>query len=156
MKLTAAEWLKKYVTKTLTPEDTSPMDYPPAIAKTLGFDLAALSENSVTMEMETCPARHGNPMGTIHGGVIADLADSAIGTLHSLTLKQSESFTTVDLRLNYFRPIWKEKIQATAKPVHIGKTISFYTCDVTKADGKLVATVSSSVMTLRGDQTTGR
>ncbi|RYZ85453.1 MAG: PaaI family thioesterase [Proteobacteria bacterium] len=132
------------------------MEYPPAIARTLGFDLVAIGEATATLVMETDPSQHANPMGTIHGGVLCDLADAAIGTAHSTTLEENESFTSIDLRINFFRPIWKEKITATAKVVQLGKTVSYYTCDITKADGKLVATVTSSVMTLQGNKGSGR
>src|SRR5437868_15346799 len=127
------------------------MTYPPPIAKTLGFDLVEIGEASATMEMQVIPKIHANPMGTLHGGVLADIADAAIGTAHATTLEEGESFTSVDLRINFFRPVWDDKLRATAKAVQLGKTISYYTCDVTRSDGKLVATVTSSVMTLKGN-----
>lgn len=150
------DWLRKYLDGTVDTDEKMRMEYPPAIARTLGFDLVAIGDATATLTMETDPAKHANPMGTIHGGVLCDIADAAIGTAHSTTLEENESFTSIDLRINFFRPIWKEKITATAKVVQLGKTVSYYTCDITKADGKLVATVTSSVMTLRGEKVTGR
>ena len=132
------------------------MVYPPPIANTLGFELAEIGPASATMKMHTDPAIHSNPMGTVHGGVLCDLADAAIGTAHATTLEENESFTSVDLRINFFRPVWRDEIRATARPVQLGKKISFYTCDITRSDGKLVAVVTSSVMTLRGDDAKGR
>ncbi|HLJ90021.1 MAG TPA: PaaI family thioesterase [Candidatus Angelobacter sp.] len=156
MQLTIGEWLKKYVNKTLTPEDETSMSYPPGIGKTLGFELVEIGEATATMAMKTDPAIHGNPMGTVHGGVLCDIADAAIGSAHVTTLAEGESFTSIDLRINFFRPLWKDEIRATAKAIQLGKTVSFYTCEITRADGKLVAVVSSSVMTLRGDKAKGR
>lgn len=150
------DWLRKYLNKTLSGEDRTSMVYPPPIAKTLGFDLVEIGDSTATLEMQTDVKVHANPMGTVHGGVLCDLADAAIGTAHSTTLEEGESFTSIDLRINFFRPIWNEKIRAVAKAVHGGKTVSYYSCDVVKSDGKLVATVTSSVMTLRGDQSKGR
>ena len=150
------DWLKKYLDKTLTAEDRTRMVYPPPIAKTLGFELVEIGNRTATIEMQMDVKVHANPMGAIHGGVLADLADAAIGTAHFTTLEEGESCTTIDLRINFFRPVWNEKIRAIAKAVHSGKTISYYTCDVLKSDGKLVATVTSSIMTLRGDQSKGR
>jgi acyl-coenzyme A thioesterase PaaI-like protein len=43
-------------------------------------------------------------MGTTHGGVLCDIADAAIGTAHFTTLKEGESFTTINLEINFFRP----------------------------------------------------
>ena len=49
-------------------------------------------------------AIHANPLGTIHGGVLCDIADAAIGTAHATSLKEDESFTSIDLQINFFRP----------------------------------------------------
>lgn len=130
--------------------------FPPPIAKTLGFTLVEVGEGTSCLELVTRPEVHGNPMGTIHGGVLCDLADAAIGTAHGTTLQPGESFTSLDLQINFFRPLWNDTIRAHAKPVHVGKTVSRYTCDILKADGKLVAQVTSTVMTLRGKSAEGR
>ena len=156
MKLKIGDWLRKYLDKSLSPEDSTTMHYPPPIAKTLGLELVEIGEASAVLEMQTLPEIHANPMGSIHGGVLCDLADAAIGTAHAATLNEGESFTSVDLKINFFRPLWKEKIKATAKALQLGKTISYYTCDITRADGKLVAVVTSTVMTLRGEKSVGR
>jgi uncharacterized protein (TIGR00369 family) len=137
-------------------DETTNMSYPPPIAKTIGFEVVDIGQASATMRMKTDPAIHGNPMGTVHGGVLCDIADAAIGTAHGTTLAEDESFTSIDLKINFFRPVWKDEIQATAKAIQVGRTISFYSCDITRSDGKLVATVTSSVMTLRGEQAKGR
>jgi uncharacterized protein (TIGR00369 family) len=154
--LTVREFLQKYLDGNLAPSDQSPMIWPPAIGKTLGIKLLAIGQASATFEMSADPALHANPMGTIHGGILCDLADAAIGTAHATTLGKGESFTSLDLKINFFRPVWKETIRAEARVIQLGKTISYYTCDVLRADGKTVATVSSTVMTLRGDQARGR
>ena len=134
----------------------SPFHFPPPIARTLGFHLVEIGEATACMEMETKTELLANPMGTIHGGVLCDIADAAIGCAHVTTLAEKESFTSVDLQINFFRPVWNEKLRATAKPVHRGKNVSRYVCDITQADGKLVAQVTSTVMTLRGESAAGR
>jgi uncharacterized protein (TIGR00369 family) len=156
MMLTAGDWLRKYVDKTLATDDQSRLTYPSSIAQTLGLELTEIAPGQATLEMRTDTARHANPMGTIHGGVLCDIADMAIGTAHATTLQADESFTTIDLRINFFRPIWNERIRAVARAVQRGKTVSYYTCDIHKADGKLIATVTSSLLTLRGSEATGR
>lgn len=149
------DYLKEILTQGSS-ETTPPFHYPPAIAKTLGFRMIAVDTGTSILEMDTKVDLHANPMGTIHGGVLCDLADAAIGTAHSTTLAEGETFTSVDLQINFFRPIWNDTIRATAKPVHSGKTVTRYVCDVTKSDGKLVAQVTSTVMTLRGQHAQGR
>src|SRR3989441_7537848 len=130
--------------------------YPPPIARTLGFDLIDCSERTATIAIVTDVAKHANPMGTIHGGVLCDIADAAIGTAHATTLDEDESFTSIDLQINFFRPVWNGRIRAVAKPVNVGRQISRYVCDILRDDDKLVAQVTSTVMTLRGGQASGR
>jgi uncharacterized protein (TIGR00369 family) len=156
MQLKIGDWLRKYLDRSVGEDETTTMVYPPPIAKTIGFELMELGPASATMGLRTDPAIHGNPMGTVHGGVLCDLADAAIGTAHGTTLAEAESFTSIDLKINFFRPVWKEEILAKAKAIQLGKTISFYTCDITRSDGKLIAVVTSSIMTLRGHDAKGR
>src|SRR5258705_12839346 len=130
--------------------------YPPAIAKTLGFKLIEVGPGTATMEIVADIQKHANPMGTVHGGVLCDIADAAIGTAHATSLKEDESFTSIDLQINFFRPVWNGRIRAFAKPVNVGRQISRYVCDILREDDKLVAQVSSTVMTLRGGQASGR
>ncbi len=108
------------------------------------------------MEMETKTELHSNPMGTIHGGVLCDIADAAIGTAHFTILTEGESLASIDFQINFFRPVRNERLKAAARPIHRGKTVSRYVCDITRADGKLVAQVTSTVMTLRGEAAQGR
>jgi len=158
MTLSILEALQKIIDGTITAEEMSHsrMNYPPPISQLLEMKLVAVGEATATMEMTPDPARLANPMGTIHGGVLCDLADAAIGTAHATTLQEGESFTSVDLKINFFRPQWDARIRAEAKVVHLGKTTSYYECRIIRDDGKLVAAVASTVMTLRGEKAAGR
>ena len=80
--------------------------------------------------MEAGP-QHANPMGTLHGGVICDLADAAMGTAMATTLEDDESFTTLDLTAKYFKPIWNARLRATAHVVKRTRTLGLIECDVT-------------------------
>jgi len=129
---------------------------PAPIAGTIGFELVSTGERTATIELVTDLARHANPMGTVHGGILCDVGDAAIGVAHATGLGEGESFTSLDLQINFFRPVWNDRLRAVAKPVHVGKTISRYSCDILNGDGKLVAQVTSTVMTLRGEKAAGR
>jgi len=150
------DYLRKLLCGSLTPTDQSPFHFPFPIMKTLGLRLVEVSEGAASMEMEAKTELHSNPMGTIHGGVLCDIADAAIGTAHFTTLTEGESFASIDLQINFFRPVWNEKLRAVAKPIHRGRTVSRYVCDITRADRKLVAQVASTIMTLRGEAAQGR
>ena len=60
-------------------------EFPPAIAKLLGFTLASAESGRATIELEA-DHRHANPMGTLHRGVLCDIADAAMGIACSTTL----------------------------------------------------------------------
>ena len=155
-KLSNLEFFTKVAETGEAPAEGSRFIYPPAIANTLGFRLIEVGPGTATMELMADTEVHANPMGTIHGGVLCDIADAAIGTAHATSLKEDESFTSIDLQINFFRPVWNGRIRAVAKPVNVGRQISRYVCDILRDDDKLVAQVASTVMTLRGDQASRR
>ena len=150
------DYLRKLLIGNYTLTDQSPFNFPFPIMRTLGMRLVEVSEGTASMEMETNTDVHSNPMGTIHGGVLCDIADAAIGIAHFTTLAEGESLASIDLQINFFRPVWNERLRAVARPVHRGRTVSRYVCDITRADGKLVAQVTSTMMTLRGEAAEGR
>ena len=150
------DYLRNILSGTVSPTDKSAFNFPVPIMKTLGIRLIEVGEGTASMEMETKTELHSNPMGTIHGGVLCDIADAAIGTAHFTTLTEGESLASIDLQINFFRPVRNERLKAAARPIHRGKTVSRYVCDITRADRKLVAQVTSTVMTLRGEAAQGR
>jgi uncharacterized protein (TIGR00369 family) len=106
-------------------------------------------------EMNAGP-EHANPMGTLHGGVVCDLSDAAMGTAMATSLEDDESFTTLDLTAKYFKPIWKARLRATARLVKRTRSLGLVECDVEDDAGSLVAKVFSSCMVLRGQEAQGR
>ncbi len=98
----------------------------------------------------------GAPVGTLHGGIICDVADAAMGTEYASTLDKGESFTTLELKSNFLRPFWSGRLVATARTVKKGRTIGLVECGVTDPDERLVARAMSTCMTLRGESSEGR
>ena len=90
-------------------------------------------------------------MGTLHGGVLCDLADAAMGMAFVSTLAPDESFTTIALSINFFRPVWQAVLRAEAHVVNRGKNVGYVECDVTDQDGKRIAKATSTCVVLRGD-----
>ena len=77
---------------------------PPPIGRLLGFVLKVIEPGRAVFEMEA-DERHHNPMGTLHGGVYCDLADAAMGYAYAATLGEGETFTTVELKINFLRAV---------------------------------------------------
>jgi len=127
----------------------------PPIARLIGFKLVSVAEGQAVLELFTGP-QHYNPMGTLHGGVLCDLADAAMGMAYASSLGENESFTTLELKINFLRPFWSGLLVATGRLVKGGRTVGMMECDVTDAESRLVARASSTCMTLRGDQAAGR
>src|SRR3954463_556264 len=75
----------------------------PPIAKHIGFTMTAIAPGRATMEMDA-DERLANPMGTLHGGVLCDLADAAMGMAYASELERGESFTTLELKINFMKP----------------------------------------------------
>src|SRR5262245_49235310 len=128
---------------------------PDPIAKLIGFKLISVSPGKAVVELETTEA-HGNPMGTLHGGVLCDIADAAMGIAFAAALGEDESFTTLELKINFLKPIWRAKLIATGRVVKHGRTVGLIECDVTDEQGSLVARASSTCLILRGEQAQGR
>jgi uncharacterized protein (TIGR00369 family) len=121
---------------------------PPA-NRLIGFDLVKVESGSAVFEMEAGP-QHANPMGTLHGGILCDIADAAMGVAYASTLQEGESFTTLELKINFFKPVWNARLRAEAHIVKRGKTVGMVECDVLDEGGSLVARASSTCMTLSG------
>lgn len=126
-----------------------------AVGRLVGFRLTGLSDGRATFEMEVGPQHH-NPMGTLHGGVLCDLADAAMGVAYSTTLGEDQSFTTLELKINFLRPFWTGRLQAVGWVVKSGRTIGLTECDVTDDQERLVARATSTCMTLHGEDAKGR
>jgi uncharacterized protein (TIGR00369 family) len=128
---------------------------PPPVAELLGIDLVSRGDGLCTMKLEA-EERHSNPMGTIHGGILCDLADAAMGMAFFSTLEPGESFTTLELKINYLRPFWTGTLVAHGKVFHRGKSVGMTECDVVDDQGRLIARATSTCLALRGEAAEGR
>jgi uncharacterized protein (TIGR00369 family) len=128
---------------------------PPPVAKLVGFTATRVELGMSVMEIEA-DGRHANPMGTLHGGIVCDVADAAMGYAMDSTLEDDESFTTLDLTAKFFKPIWNARLRATAQVTKRTRSLGLIECEVTDERGSLVAKVFSTCMVLRGDEAKGR
>lgn len=131
------------------------MKIPPPVAELIGIEVVSFGERETTMKLEA-QERHSNPMGTIHGGILCDLADAAMGMSFFSTLAEGETFTTLELKMNYLRPFWTGTLLAHGKVISRGKTIGLTECRIVDDQERLIAHATSTVMTLRGDAAQGR
>jgi uncharacterized protein (TIGR00369 family) len=128
---------------------------PPPVASLIGFTLTEAAPGRAVIELEAT-ARHANPMGTLHGGILCDVADAAMGIAYAGTLDAGETFTTLELKINFLRPVWTGTLRAEGRVVNTGETVGLVECDVVDAQDRLVARASSTCMTLRDAKAVGR
>jgi uncharacterized protein (TIGR00369 family) len=123
---------------------------PPPVSRLIGFVLKSIEPGHAIFEMEA-DERHHNPMGTLHGGVYCDIADAAMGFAYAATLAEGETFTTIELKINFLRAVRKATLTAEARVVKAGSTLGYVECEVKDQTGKMVATAASTCMKLRQD-----
>jgi uncharacterized protein (TIGR00369 family) len=128
---------------------------PPPVATLIGFTIGSIERGRVVMEMEAGP-QHSSPLGTVHGGILCDLADAAMGMAYASSLDDNETFTTLELKINFLKPVWSGRLTATGYVVKSGRTVGLVNCDVHDEKQSLVARASSTCMTLRGAEAAGR
>jgi uncharacterized protein (TIGR00369 family) len=119
----------------------------PPVARRIGFKITRVSAGEATGELRA-GRRHAGPGGTVHGGILCDLADATMGIAFASTLRGSRSATTVELKMNFLRPVWTGRLVALARVVHRGRRLGLVECDVSDAAGRLIAKGSSTCMVL--------
>jgi uncharacterized protein (TIGR00369 family) len=125
------------------------------IARLIGFEAKEIADGRATVTLAAGP-QHANPMGTLHGGILCDIADAAMGMAFASTLGPDESFTTVELKINFFRPVWEAQLKAEGRVVRRGRNLGYVECEITDERDRLVAKASSTCLALRGNDANGR
>jgi uncharacterized protein (TIGR00369 family) len=121
---------------------------PPPVARLIAFVLKAIEPGRAVFEL-AAGERHHNPLGTLHGGIYCDLADAAMGMAYAATLGEGESFTTVELKINFLRAVRRATLTAEAKVVRAGATLGYVECEVKDERGRLVAKAASTCLKLK-------
>ena len=125
------------------------------VARLIGFEAKEAADGRATVTLAAGP-QHANPMGTLHGGILCDIADAAMGMAFASTLAPDESFTTIELKINFFRPVWEARLRAEGRVVRRGSSIGYVECEITDDREQLIAKASSTCMALKGDRAKGR
>lgn len=119
----------------------------PPISALLGFAMSVVEEGRVIFVSEPT-FQHYNPLGSVHGGFIATLLDSAMGcAVHSL-LDAGVRYTTVELKVNYLRALTEASgpIEAEGTVIHKGRTIATADGRLTDVEGRLYAHATTTCL----------
>jgi uncharacterized protein (TIGR00369 family) len=120
---------------------------PPPIAVLLGMDLPHVEPGRAVFTMDAGEHLY-NPIGSVHGGALATLLDSALGcAVHSM-LPAEVGFTTVDLAVTYLRPVTRDtgRLTCEAEVVHSGRKIATARAQIVDDDGRLYATATTTCL----------
>ena len=110
------------------------------MTKLLKMRLLEVEEGRVVFGAQ--PSRsHYNGMGVVHGGFAATLLDSALGCAINSMAPPGKIFTTLELKINYTRPLTEEvgQVRCEARVIHLGSRTATAEGRITGPDGKLYA-----------------
>ncbi|MGB2898756.1 MAG: PaaI family thioesterase [Candidatus Acidiferrum sp.] len=112
----------------------------PPIQQTLDFRLVKV-ERGYTAFAGIPKFGYYNPLGSIHGGYTAALLDSCMACAVHSTLEAGYSYTTLEVKINYIRPVTSEtgEMRAEGKVIHSGKRIATAEGRLFDSAGKLYA-----------------
>ena len=113
--------------------------------ETLGAHISEAEPGRVVLELVAGP-RHRHGGGVVQGGVITQIADAAMGM--SLATLQEDGMwnTTIELKVNFLRPVIEGRIRAVGRVIEMRQTLLFSEADVIDERGRLVARASSTCM----------
>ena len=119
----------------------------PPICQTIGFHFISVEPGHVRLQGFP-ELRHYNPIGTVHGGFAATLLDTAAGAAIFSTLSTGESWTTLELKLNFVRAMTHETgpVHAEGRVIHRGRTVATAEGDLKDATGRLYAHATTTCM----------
>lgn len=132
-----------YIDKLLALVNTS------AFPSHLPFELVSIAEDRAVIALNA-DARHRQPFGIVHGGVLATLIDTATFWAAFLPLPEDAGLVNIDLKLNYLRSTRGGRLTAEGRCIRAGRTISYAEAYVYDADGNLLTHGTSTLMTLPG------
>jgi uncharacterized protein (TIGR00369 family) len=118
-------------------------------ADLIGFKVVEAEDAKVIIELNVTEKLH-NPMGILHGGIIGDIADAAMGYAFATTLKKNELFSTVEIKTNFLKPVFSGTLRAEGKLLKKGQSIGLLTCNIYDEKDELVAYSTSTCMVLKG------
>ncbi len=124
----------------------------PPIAELMGFGFSEIEEGRVVFEC--VPAEyHYNPIGAVHGGLACALFDSAMGCAVHTALPVGVGYTTVELKVNFLRPISVRtgRVLCEGKTIHVGGRIATAEARLLDESGKLYGHATTTCMIFRGE-----
>lgn len=128
------------------------LPYPPMMA-TLGMGVGEVEEGRVVFYADP-DEYHYNPIGVVHGGLAATMADSAMGCAVHTMLPAGAGYTTLELKINFVRPLSRDvgRVSCEGRIIHLGGRVATAEARVTDAEGRLYAHATTTCMVFRPEK----
>jgi uncharacterized protein (TIGR00369 family) len=123
---------------------------PPPIALLLDMSIVEVEPGRAVFEME--PGEYQfNPIGSVHGGVLATLLDSAMGCAVHASLPVGTAYTTLELKVNFLRRVTTDtgRVRCEGKVIHLGRTVATAEARVVDGQGELLAHATTTCLVTR-------
>jgi uncharacterized protein (TIGR00369 family) len=123
----------------------------PPVSRLLGFALTDVEAGRAVFECEPSES-HYNPLGSVHGGVLSTLLDSALSCAVHAALPAGQSYTTVELKVNFVRPVvlLTGRLRCEGRVLHVGSRIATAEARLTDGGGTLHAHGVGTCLVLGG------
>jgi uncharacterized protein (TIGR00369 family) len=120
---------------------------PPAMVTLLGFRMIEVEAGHVAIAGHVTEQFY-NGLGIAHGGYAATLLDTALGCAINSTQPAGRIFTTLELKINYTRPLTAEagELRCDAHVVHVGSRTATAEARVVDAVGRIYAHATTTCM----------
>ena len=120
----------------------------PPIARLMGFDLGVVREGEVEFTGTPDESVY-NPIGVVHGGYVCTMLDSALGCAVHTTLPAGTTYTSIEIKVNYLRPVrGGMEVVAVGRVTKPGRRVAFAEGEIRDGDGKVLATAHSSFLVM--------
>jgi len=122
---------------------------PSGLATLLGMETSLVEHGRVVFTFETSE-QLANPFGTVHGGILATVLDSAMGMAALTAVPDGAATTTVALEVKYVRPVALDagRLRAEGVVVHAGRRVVTADGRLFTADDRLVATATTTCLVI--------
>ena len=122
---------------------------PPPIAPLLGMSIVEVEPGRAVFELD--PAEYQfNPIGSVHGGVLTTLLDSAMGCAVHAMLPAGSGYTTLELKVSFLRRVTTEtgRLRCEGSVIHLGRTVATAEARILDAGGRLVAHATTTCLVI--------
>lgn len=115
------------------------------------LDMSRMEADEGRVSVELTPQEfHYNPLGTVHGGVLSTLLDTAAGCAVHTTLPAGVGYTSLDLNVKFLRPVTVDSgtLRCEGTVLQRGRRTALAEARITDADARLIAHATSTCLIL--------